>query len=505
VQEPLNLGDLAAHMAPQSGFAALIEAEAPHREVRHAELDDAANRLSCFLRETLTRLPAAIALIGENSIAYVTAYLAILRAGGVVVPINYRLPEKTVRFMLEDANVAFTLADRSHIHLVPDGMKRIELSDDALEQVSRPYARHLRFVHAPRPGDVAEILYTSGSTGRPKGVPLTHAGQLWALGHYVTQPWPAAQCESTVIAAPLYHMNGLFTLAMALLNGMRVVLMRRFEARRYLELIADHRCTVLVGIPSMFALMAREEDLLGQLDLGSVTRVIIGSAPLTDALIARVRRIFPDAAVRNSYGTTEAGPAIFGDVHPRGVRAPELSLGVPFDEVEWRLVDGPSPQEGVLHVRTPALFVEYLNMPDVTRQKMRDGWYDTGDIFRRDAEGFFHFVGRADDMFVCGGENVYPGEVEKLIERHPRVVQAAVVAVPDEIKGHIPIAFVVVEPGSAVGADEIKRFTLQEGPAYSHPRAVVIRDHLPFSGTHKIDRLKLQQEAMGIAKKRLGR
>ena len=131
---------------------------------------------------------------------------------------------------------------------------------------------------------------------------------------------------------------------------------------------------------------------------------------------------------------------------------------------------------------------------------MRDGWYVTGDVMRRDAQGFYFFVGRSDDMFVCGGENIYPGEVEKLLERHEAVAQAIVVPAPDDIKGQIPVAFIVPRPGMTPSADEIKQYALKEGPAFAHPRFVEFMRSLPVSGTHKIDRTALTAEAQRLAR-----
>jgi acyl-CoA synthetase (AMP-forming)/AMP-acid ligase II len=142
----------------------------------------------------------------------------------------------------------------------------------------------------------------------------------------------------------------------------------------------------------------------------------------------------------------------------------------------------------------------YLNLPHVTAEKMRQGWYVTGDIMRRDENGFFYFVGRADDMFVCGGENIYPGEVENLLERHPQVAEAIVVPAPDDIKGQIPVAFIVPRAGTPPSVEEIKAYTLANGPAYAHPRFVVFRDQLPLSGTHKIDRATLVKEAARLSR-----
>jgi long-chain acyl-CoA synthetase len=245
--------------------------------------------------------------------------------------------------------------------------------------------------------------------------------------------------------------------------------------------------------------MVRETDLIAQLDLSCVHSIAIGSAPLTDALLTQVERLFPNAVVSNGFGTTEAGPATFGP-HPDGLPTPPLALGYPSPGVDWRLFDSPAPDQGVLALRTPALMRGYLNLPQVTAEKMRDGWYVTGDVMRRDANGFFYFVGRADDMFVCGGENIYPGEVEKLLEHHPAVAQAIVVPAPDDIKGQIPVAFIVARPGTHPTADEIKQYALANGPAYAHPRFVEFRERLPVSGTHKIDRTALTREAAQLAR-----
>jgi acyl-CoA synthetase (AMP-forming)/AMP-acid ligase II len=284
-----------------------------------------------------------------------------------------------------------------------------------------------------------------------------------------------------------------------LVNGEAIVSLPRFEPRPYLQAIHRWRCTMLTGIPTMFALLARETDLIRELDLTSVKAIGIGSAPLSPNLLGRVREIFPAAEIINGYGTTEAGPAVFGP-HPLGTRRPEISLGSPLSSIEWRLAGASADSnEGVFQMRSPAVMAGYLNLPDATARRVQNGWYDTGDIMRRDPNGFFYFVGRADDMFVCGGENIYPGEIEKLLETHPEVAQAVVVPAPDDIKGEIPVAFIVRTRGSGLTEEEVRAFTLQNGPAYRHPRIVMFKDELPFAGTFKVDRQSLLAEARTLA------
>ncbi|MGA7955657.1 MAG: class I adenylate-forming enzyme family protein, partial [Xanthobacteraceae bacterium] len=201
-------------------------------------------------------------------------------------------------------------------------------------------------------------------------------------------------------------------------------------------------------------------------------------------------------AVTNAYGTTEAGPVVFGP-HPQGLPQPELSIGYPHPQVALRLVDGDNrnAEQGVLEMKCPAVMNGYHNRPDVPPPLTADGFYITGDVFRRDADGFHYFVGRTDDMFVSGGENIYPADVERMLERHASVAQAAVVPIDDDIKGSKPVAFVICKSGHALDENEVKQFALAHAPAYQHPRFVWFVDELPLASTNKLDRTALQRMA----------
>jgi acyl-CoA synthetase (AMP-forming)/AMP-acid ligase II len=486
-----NLGDLLPHEALD--HPSVIDCRVPDapRVWSTADLDRAANAVGRGLLGRGFSLGGRVGILAANRAEFLATYLGTMRAGLVTVPINFKLPAETIRYILGDAQVKLVVTDRERRPLVPsDGSIEIaDLDDGSFEALLDRGPLEIR---DPEPGEIAKILYTSGSTGRPKGVPLPHAGQLWAVAKYFSGP-EQGRLDRTLVVAPTYHKNGLFFSMMALSNQMTIVSLPRFEPRGYLETVARYRCTVLTGIPTMFALIARERDLIESLDFSAVRLVTIGSAPLTEALVERVRAIFPKAEITNGYGTTEAGPCAFG-VHPEGLPRPMLSLGYPYHDIEWRLV------EGVLELKTPALMPGYLNLPKATADKLKDGWYSTGDVMRHDGNGFFYFVGRADDMFVCGGENVYPGEVEKLLERHPEVAQAAVVPVPDEIKGQIPVAFVVPVRGRTVDPESVKAFALEHGPAFAHPRFVIVVESIPVAGTHKVDRRALIEEATAVVR-----
>jgi len=294
----------------------------------------------------------------------------------------------------------------------------------------------------------------------------------------------------TVMAAPFYHMNGLFITMNCIANGIGVVLMPRFQGRTYLELVAAYRCALLTGIPAMFAMALRKGDLISKHGYSFVDSIILGSSPLSKRLADDISRAFPNARIRNSFGTTEAGAYVFGP-HPDGLATPSLSLGYPAAGVEIELFDGLDAYTGTMRMRSPAVMAGYLNQPDDTNAKLRDGWYCTGDVMRRDNQGFYYHIGRSDDMFVCGGENICPGEVEKMLETHDNIIQAAVVPLHDAIKGQVPVAFIVCKAGTAPSEQDVKAFALENGPAFSHPRQVIQVEALPIASSFKYDRKAL--------------
>lgn len=485
-----NLGDLSDVQSYADKPALIaIQADGGAVTLSFAELDRAARRIAAILAGRGLARGARVALLGANSASYVAAYLGIMRAGLVAVPVNTRLPAAVQAFILNDSVASLVFADAENRAAVPDEIRVLALDDAALDQDAAPDMPAVR----PRPGEGAMILYTSGSTGRPKGVLLSHDGQLWAVRTRAATLTDAAS-QRHLAAAPLYHMNALFATKLALATHGTMVLLPGFTAQGYIAAIGRWRCTALTSVPTMMARVVKESALLAATDVSSVRRVTMGSAPQTQALWDKVRAAFPGARLISGYGTTEHGPATFGP-HPEGKPTPDLSLGVTLPGNEVRFTGGANEDEGVLEVRCPAVMTLYLNLPERTQRATRDGFYVTGDVMRRDADGFVFFVGRADDMFVCSGENVFPGEVERLLELHPLVHQASVVPVPDEERGQIPVAFVVPRAGAASDEAVLKRFVLENALPVMHPRRVFFRSELPLTGTNKIDREALMREA----------
>jgi acyl-CoA synthetase (AMP-forming)/AMP-acid ligase II len=493
LSDRVNLGDLFdPGLDPNKTALIAVDADGDARHFSYRVLDRAIAALANELGSRGLRRGARIALLGANSAEYLVAYFAIMRAGLVAVPVNTRLPETTIHFILADAAAEFAFADRARPATLPP-----TLAAAAFDTVAIENAPDIRFeTSVPEGREAAMILYTSGSTGRPKGVLLSHEGQLWALRTRIaTYSEPAT--ERFLVAAPLYHMNALFSAKSALMAGASLVLLAGFTPESYIDATARFRCTVLTSVPTMIARVVKDEARLAVADLGSVRRVTMGSAPTTQALWDKARAAFPVARLTTGYGTTEHGPSTFGP-HPDGLPTPDLALGYPLPGNEVRLSGGITADEGVLEVRCPAVMEGYANLPEATAKVLRDGWYWTGDVVRRDQDGFYFFVGRADDMFVCSGENIYPGEVEALLERHPAVHQASVVPVADEERGQIPVAFVVLRSGVEADETALKQFALANAPPVQHPRRVFFKPELPLTGTSKIDRRALAEEAASL-------
>lgn len=497
-----NLGDLIPPQASLEKIALidLWQAAAP-RLYSYQELDAGANAVARALMARGHKRGDRIAILAMNRAEYLLAYFGTMRAGMVSVPVNYKVPRETIDFIMHDAGVSLVFSDAERRAFCPDDVAMIDFDATGTDGFRAFLDPGPFTVVQPQAEDIAMFLYTSGSTGRPKGVPLSHAGQIWSILHRATPKGITLADQRLLVAAPLFHMNALATIKFAVAMHASVVLLPQFRAPAYIDAIARYHCTWLTSVPTMMALVAQERDLLARTDLSSVRQVTMGSAPVTQGLMDKVKNLFPQAMVSNGYGTTEAGPAVFGP-HPQGVPRPDLSVGYPLPDIGVRLVAGDDldATEGVLQMRTPALMPGYHNLPEKTAAVMTDdGYYISGDIMRRDAQGFYYFVGRADDMFVCNGENVYPGEVEKMLERHPAIQQACVVPVPDEVRGQKPVAFVVPEPGLPLTMQMVKEYALAHGPAYQHPRHVEFVTALPLAGTNKIDRRLLTERAIALA------
>ncbi len=471
----------------------------PPRDVRYRELEDRLNRFASLI-SAMGLVPGdRMAMAIGNRFEFVEIMYGAMRAGVVPVPLNIKLGADVLDYTIRDAGCKAAFVEPSCNPVIVDVVNRAGLPHrfafDPVPAGWQSYEPALMDADADfDPPELADDHpsfqpYTSGSTGRPKGVVLTHAGQLWWI-RAVQKYWPSTDEDSALAAVPLYHKNAMAGAIKPMLHcGGSVVLLPNFEPRRFLTALSEYRCTHAGSVPAVFTLLLQERDLIESLDFSALKGLKLGSAPVQEELMRAVEEAF-QVGVGESYGLTEGGPVMIG-TPTDGRKVPFGSCGVAWPEGEIKLIgpDGQEdPHDGELWVRNPGVTPGYYNLPEVNAKRIKDGWLATGDLFHLDAEGFYYFRGRTDDMFNCGGENIYPKEVENLLITHPDVYDASVVAVPHAIKGNVPVAMALLAEGGQATEADLKKYCLENGPAYAHPRRIQVVTEMPLSGVGKVDR-----------------
>jgi long-chain acyl-CoA synthetase len=491
-----NLAELLTEAAARSPERAAVKLD--ERELSYAELDQAAARVAGLLHAKGMSPGDRIGLMLPNVPYFACIYYGILRAGGVVVPMNVLLKEREVAYYLSDsearllfawhgfANAAHAGSDQAHADclLVEPGDFEglLGRSERAREVVGRDG------------GDTAVILYTSGTTGTPKGAELTHdnlrrnaeiAGELFGIDGGAV----------TLGALPLFHSFGQTCgLNATVRAGGCLTLIPRFDPGLALEIVQRDRVTVFEGVPTMYAALLAHPAREG-FDASTLQVCVSGGA----ALPVEVMRTFEQAfgcAILEGYGLSETSPVASFN-HPDRQRKPG-SIGTPVDGVEMRLVgeDGREAalgEVGEIVIRGHNVMKGYWRRPDATAAAIRDGWFHTGDLARVDEEGYFFIVDRKKDMVIRGGYNVYPREIEEVLYEHPAVREAAVIGIPHPELGEEVAAAVVLDPGASVEEAELVGFVKGQVAAYKYPRVVWFVDELPKGATGKI--LKREIEA----------
>jgi acyl-CoA synthetase (AMP-forming)/AMP-acid ligase II len=503
---PDNLGylfDSALALTPSK--AAVLQGDTV---LTFAELDARANRMANVLAGLGVGAGDRVALLFNNDFRFLETLFGAMRLGAVAVPLNIRMGDEALRYVAEDSEAhvlvaSAALAERGRAlasripaikELIADGpaAEDVLAYEPALASASPTLPRR-----ATAFDEVCMQPYTSGSTGKPKGVLLTHGGQIWNTD-IMRKALMADDTERALIAVPLYHKNAMVgAVKPFLIAGGSLVILPGFDAPEVIRAIDRYEVTYLTGVPAMYKMILAEKDALARHDVSSVRFAMCGSAEVPEELLEEFGRVF-GAPIAESYGLTEGGPVPI--VNTRWGLKKRGSCGLAFPGCDVRLVDGAGAEVGVdevgeLVTRNPGLAKGYWKLPEATARKFRDGWLATGDLMRRDADGYYYFVGRRDDMINVSGENVYPKEVEDILLQHPNLRDACVVPAPHGVKGEVPVAFVVAREAGLSSEDDVRKFFLERGAPYAHPRKVVFLDALPLGGTGKIDRGALKARA----------
>ncbi|MDP9792358.1 fatty-acyl-CoA synthase [Catenuloplanes nepalensis] len=489
-----GLGTWPARRAAISpGRVALVHAG---HATTYAELAVRVDRLARRMRAAGVQPGDRVAYLGPNHPTFVETMFATYAAGGIFVPLNVRLAAPEIDYMLGHSGARLLIHAPECAPVVRacprvSGLIAVALADYDTWLASGDAGGPPEAEVAP--DDPACILYTSGTTGRPKGAVLTHGNVVWNTFNLLVGVDVAGD-EVTLLSAPLFHVAALHQcLLPTILKGGCGVIMPAWDVDGAYDLIARHRVTWMFGVTAMYAALA-SSPRWPDADLTSIRRLLIGGSAVPEALVRAYQR--RGLIFCQGYGMTETAPgATFLEAPEAATRPGSAGPPVFFTDVRCLrpdLSDTDPGEPGEVVVRGPNVTPGYWNDPAATRDAFTDGWFRSGDVAVTDREGHFHIVDRLKDMYISGGENVYPAEVEAVLFTHPAVAEAAVIGVPDPAWGETGRAFLVPAPGFTVDTDEIRAFLDGRLARYKIPRYIDVVDALPHTGSNKVRKTSLR-------------
>lgn len=483
------------------------------RQQTYRELHGRVMRLAGALQALGMRAGDRVGMLALNSDRTLEFYLAVWWGGGVVNPVNTRWSAAEIAFSLQDCDTAILFVDDSFVPMVPQlqdlapCLKTLVYVGDQAVPEGHVGAEQALAAAEPVPDamrcgdDLAGVFYTGGTTGRPKGVMLSQ--EALAANSVLSLVASPMDLDAVLLhCAPLFHLAGLSALMRGMVVGTRQVFLPGFAPGAVIQAVREERITGLMMIPVMLQFLLDDPAAQGA-DWSSVRTVGYGASPISEALLERAFGLFPQADFVQGYGMTELSAAVTyltAQYHTtEGRKLGKLhSAGRALNGIDVCIMDTdgremPRGEVGEIAVRSPCVMSGYWNLPQVTAQALRDGWMFTGDAARMDADGFVFIVDRFKDMVVSGGENIYCGEVEAALTRHPAVAAAAVIGVPHAQWGEAVHAVIVLRPGAQATAEEIQAHCKEWIAGYKCPRSVEFMAALPISGAGKVMKYKLRE------------
>jgi len=505
------------------------------RRITYRELDNRVNRLSYGLTRSGIKKEDKVGILLKNCPEYIVSYFAILKAGGIVIPLNFMLKEEGLKYILDNAEVSIIITSPEFMPVI----NRLKLRLENLKQVimvgketpgtinfselmgaggsdaqgqeeaaafggtvpgGEPRLGQDKKVSGFSPDDTAAILYTSGTTGHPKGVMLTHRNMISNLTSS-TKAFGLSGRDKFLCLLPMFHsFTWTVCVLIPLYAGTAITIVESVKPfRRVIKNIVRNRITIFVGIPPIFNVLSNipvPRVLVSRLlRIFNPLRICVsGAASLPLDVLKRFEEKFR-IPLLEGYGLTETSPVV--SFNPLKKRKPG-SVGLPIPEVEVRVVDEegsrmPPDKEGELLVKGENVMKGYYKLPEETEKTIKDGWLYTGDIARIDEDGYIYIVDRKKDMIIVRGLNVYPREIEEALYQDPRVAEAAVVGIKDEHRGEVPRAYVALKEGEKATEKELIHFLRERVASYKVPKSVEFRDSLPKTPTGKILKRMLKE------------
>jgi fatty-acyl-CoA synthase len=495
-----------AKLTPQR--EALLELETGRR-FTYAALNERANRAANFLKREGVQKGDRISILAHNSVVYIDLLYGVAKIGAVFVPLNWRLLPAELTYIINDCQPKIllcgpefsdTLAElRRHMNATRVVSLQGALGEDPLSYEAGLAASSP--AEPQRPFDLDGetphcILYTSGTTGRPKGAIIPQRQVLWNCINTAVS-WGLTENDISPVFTPLFHAGGLFAFLTPLFYlGGRIVLGKGFDVHESMRVILEERCTVILGVPTLFQ-MWMEIEGFDEIDLSHVHFFISGGAPCPVPLMQQWRQR-TGTIFRQGYGLSEVGPNCFSMTDEESIPK-SGAVGKPIFHSQMRLVDErggdvSTGETGELLIKGPHVCSGYLNNPQATASALVDGWFHTGDMARKDEDGFYTIAGRFKDMIISGGENVYAAEVEAVFLEHSAVLECALIGLPDEKWGETGLMVTVLKPGRQTTEDALKQHCYTQLARFKVPKKVIFAAALPHSPYGKVEKVKLREQ-----------
>jgi fatty-acyl-CoA synthase len=491
------------------------------REFTYAQFGERCERLATGLAKEGIQTGDRVAYLSFNNHQLLEGYYGVVQAGAIVMPLNVRLSPQELVAILNHAGARMLIFENDFIPLVEKlrplcpAIERYVTIDDKVPLADVTYEELVDKGHPERADifkidemSIAELFYTSGSTGTPKGVMHSHR-TLYLHGLSVAGLFRELDTMVDLHTIPLFHANGWGRPQASTMQGVKQIMVRRFEPTLVLNLIQQHRATDMSLVPTMANALLNAPDL-SHFDVSSMRTVMIGGAAGSPELIARIEKAFPSAECFAGYGLTETAP-VLTSARKKSTIVPKTEderyhrqamAGWPVPNVMLRVVDlemndVPRDMQAIGEVVAAGdhIMEGYYKEPQATAAVMSGPWFHTGDMAVWDDEGYIHIVDRKKEIIISGGENISSLEVEKAIFAHPDVYECAVVAAPDEKWGEVPAAVVVKKPGSNLDAERLLAFLSDRLGKFKMPRHIEFtEDPLPKTGTGKIRKMMIREK-----------
>ena len=489
--EPQSIPELLrqrAEVAPDKPF---LFSEADRRQFTYREFEATVRRVAGMLAARGVRKGDVVSLLLPNSAEYVIAYFACWHIGALAGPINSLLKTQEIAYVISNSEAKVLLVNSDFVTRIENKEVQVVVFDE-VERINNQPVDETRIDK----NDVAIIIYTSGTTGKPKGCLLTH-GNVIANARQISSWLGFTEADRLLTIMPLFHMNAVSVTTMsALYAGGSTVVSPKFSASRFWHIISDYQITSFGSVATMLSMLLSSypDGVPSGLNTQQLRFAMCGSAPVPAEVLKWFEKTF-DCLVVEGYGLSES--TCRSTFNPPDQRRRPGSCGLPIGN-EMRVVDEedrdvPDGSLGEIVLRGENILKGYYKNPDATATAFRNGWFHTGDIGYRDADGFYYIVDRKSDMIIRGGENIYPREIDEVLYQHPGVAAAAAVGVPDSLYGEEVAAVIVLKDGAKSSEQEVIEFCKARLADFKCPKTVHFVDDIPKGPTGKLLKRELAQ------------